>query len=122
MNTVDNTLNTDLETMVADARTTFQAAQHVIDTMKDGERIQIKDLAKDVGLALALDPKQVLGFVNHFAHHSGAAYVRRGKNGGIIKGIKPVKIVKVNKQKVQAAPAPIVDEADENSEKLSDKQ
>lgn len=95
-------MNTDIEAMVANAKEAFEAAQHVIDGMKDGERIQIKDLAKDVGLALALDPKQVLGFVHHYAHNTTAAYVTRGKNGGVIKGVKPVKVVKV--KKVKAAP------------------
>jgi ribosomal protein S4E len=108
MNTVNNTFNADLEAMVASAREAFQAAQHVIDTMKDGERIQIKDLAKDVGLALALDPKQVLGFVNHFAHNSSTAYVTRGKNGGIIKGVKPIRTVKISKKKAQVVAAPVV--------------
>jgi hypothetical protein len=79
--------------------------------MQDGQRIQIKDLAKDVGLALALDPKKVLGFVNHFAQNNpGTVYVTRGKNGGIIKGVKPVKVVKVKKVKQQAAViAPVAD-------------
>ena len=107
MNTVNNHTNTDIETCVTVARQAFEAAQHVIDGMKDKERIQIKDLAKDVGLALALDPKQVLGFVNHFAHNNGSSYVTRGKNGGIIKGVKPVRIVKVSKKKVQVVVASV---------------
>ncbi len=96
-------MNADIETMTATAKRAFEAAQQVVDGMKDRERIQIKDLAKDVGLAMALDPKQVLGFVNHFAHHTSDAYVTRGKNGGLIKGVKPVKVLKV--KKVKAAPA-----------------
>lgn len=92
-------MNADIETMTATAKRAFEAAQQVVDGMKDRERIQIKDLAKDVGLAMAMDPKQVLGFVNHFAHHTSDAYVTRGKNGGLIKGVKPVKVVKVKKVK-----------------------
>jgi hypothetical protein len=95
-------MNADIEAMIATAQQAFEAAQRVIDGMKDRERIQIKDLAKDVGLVLAMDPKQVLGFVNHFAHHTGDGYVTRGKNGGLIKGVKPVKVIKV--KKVKAAP------------------
>lgn len=94
--------NADIEAMTATARQAFEAAQTIIDGMKDGERVQIKDLAKDVGLALAQDPKQVLGFVNHFVHNTSAAYVTRGKNGGVIKGTKPAKVVKPAKK---AAPA-----------------
>jgi|SRR5579885_1967746 hypothetical protein len=90
--------NQDIESMVTDARRAFEAAQHIIDGMKDGERVQIKDLAKDVGLALACDPKEVLGFVNHFVHRTKAAYVTRGKNGGVIKGTRPAKVVKPAKK------------------------
>lgn len=95
-------MNADIEVMVTNAKEAFEAAQQVIDGMKVGDRIQLKDLAKDVGLALALDPKLVLGFVHHFAHNNGSAYVTRGKNGGVIKGVKPVKVVKV--KKVKAVP------------------
>lgn len=102
-----NTFNADMEAMVQQAKEAFWAAQNIIDGMKDGERIQIKDLAKDVGLALALDPKKVLGFVNHFAHNTSVAYVTRGKNGGIIKGVRPAKVVKPAK-KVKAQVATIV--------------
>jgi|SRR5277367_4305834 hypothetical protein len=88
----------DIERMTAFSKQVFEAAEHVIETMRDGERIQIKQLAQTVGLALAKDPKNVLGFVNHFAHDTTLAYVTRGKNGGIIKGTKPVKVVKVSKK------------------------
>jgi len=98
-------MNADIETMTATSRRAYEAAQHVLDSMRDGERIQIKDLAKDVGLALAMDPKKVLGFVHHFAHHTSVAYVTRGKNGGIIKGIKPVKVKKAKKVEPVASQA-----------------
>jgi hypothetical protein len=97
----------DIERMTAFSNQVFEAAEHVIETMQDGERIQIKQLAQTVGLALAKDPKNVLGFVNHFAHDTTLAYVTRGKNGGIIKGTKPVKVVKVSKKvKTDVATAP----------------
>lgn len=88
----------DVERMTAFSKQVFEAAEHIIETMQDGQRIQIKQLAQDVGLALAKDPKDVLGFVNHFAHDTSLAYVTRGKNGGIIKGSKPAKIVKAPKK------------------------
>jgi hypothetical protein len=93
------TTNTEIEEMIATSRHAYESAQTVIDAMHDGERIQIKDLAKTVGLALAMDPKEVLGFVSFFAHKTTSAYVTRGKNGGIIKGTRPVKVVKVKKPK-----------------------
>jgi hypothetical protein len=105
-------MNADIEAMTATSRQAFEAAQHVLDGMKDGERIQIKDLAKDVGLAMAMDPKQVLGFVHHFAHHTTVAYVTRGKNGGIIKGVKPIKVVKVKKVKKVDSSQPATPQTD----------
>jgi hypothetical protein len=48
---------------------------------------------------LGQDPKEVLAFVNYFAHKTDIAYVTRGKNGGVVKGTKPVKVVKVKKVK-----------------------
>ncbi len=95
--------NNDIESMTAFSKQVFESAQQVIETMKDGERMQIKQLAQVVGLAIAKDPKEVLGFVNHFAHNTSMAYVTRGKNGGIIKGVKSAKVVKSGKKKAAAA-------------------
>lgn len=77
----------------------FKAAQAALEDLKDGERMQVKDLAKVVGLAVAQEPKQILGFVNYFAHNTNIAYVTRGKNGGVVKGTRTVKPVKVAKVK-----------------------
>jgi len=88
----------DVERMTAFSKQCYEAAEHAIEAMQDGERIQIKQLAQVVGLAVAKDPKSVLGFVHHFAHDTTLAYVTRGKNGGIIKGTKPVKVVKASKR------------------------
>lgn len=95
----------DVERMTAFSKQVFEAAEHAISAMQDGERMQIKQLAQVVGLALAKNPKEVLGFVNHYAHDNSLAYVTRGKNGGIIRGTKPVKVVKAGKKqkKVDAA-------------------
>lgn len=95
-------MSTEVESRLTEARQAYEATQHILDGMKDGERVQIKDLAKDVGLALAKDPKEVLGFVNHFVHKTQIAYVTRGKNGGVIKGTRPVKVVKPAKKVVPA--------------------
>lgn len=100
----------DVERMTAFSKQVFEAAQQAIEAMKDGERIQIKQLAQAVGLAVAKDPKEVLGFVSHFAHDTSLAYVTRGKNGGIVKGTKPAKVVKAGKRqkKVDSSTAPAV--------------
>lgn len=102
----------DVERSTTFANQVFAAAEQVIETMQDGERIQIKQLAQTVGVALSTDPKHVLGFVNHFAHDNSLSYVTRGKNGGIIKGTKPAKIVKASKKTKDAVVDSVVDPAD----------
>lgn len=92
----------DVERMTAFSKEVYEATEHAIEAMGDGERIQIKQLAQVVGLALAKDPKSVLGFVNHYAHDNSLSYVTRGKNGGIIRGTKPAKVVKTSKRAKKA--------------------
>lgn len=91
--------NLDVEEMLVDVKRILEAAHNAITEMADGQRVQIKDLAQTVGLAVSKSPKEVLGFVNHFAHKTKIAYVTRGKNGGVIKGVKPVKTDKVKRAK-----------------------
>ena len=99
--------NNDVEEMlVVDVKPILEAAHNAISEMADGQRVQIKDLAQTVGLAVSKSPKEVLGFVNYFAHKTKIAYVTRGKNGGVIKGTKPVKTDKVKKAKKVATVAP----------------
>jgi hypothetical protein len=93
-----NDTDLEIELMVTFSRQVFEAAQRTLAAMPDGGRIQIKDLAKSVGQALSKDSKEVLGFVNHFVHRTTIAYVTRGKNGGIVKGTRPVKVVKAPKK------------------------
>lgn len=69
----------------------FEATHQFVDSMSAGERVQLKELAQTVGLAVAMDPKDVLGFVNYYVHNSDICYVSRGKNGGVIKGVKTAK-------------------------------
>lgn len=88
----------DVELATTFSKRVYETAKQTIQSMQDGERMQIKELAKVVGQALSEDPKVVLGFVNYFAHRTGLAYVTRGKNGGIIRGTRPVKVVKAGKK------------------------
>ena len=98
--------NANIRSMLETVERIFEAAHVAIESMAIGDRIQIKELAQTVALAVAMEPKHVLGFVNHFAHHTDIAYVTRGKNGGIIRGTKPVKVDKPKKaKKTAAAPA-----------------
>jgi hypothetical protein len=91
--------NANIKSMLETVERIFEAAQVVIEGMADGNRIQIKELAQQVALAVAMEPKNVLGFVHHFAHNTGVAYVTRGKHGGIIKGTRPAKTDKPKKVK-----------------------
>ena len=93
-----NDTDIDIEVMLTFSRQVFEAAQNVVASMKDGDRVQIKTLAQTVGLAMSKDPKDIFGFVNHFAHNTTIAYVTRGKKGGVVKGVRPVKVVKVGKK------------------------
>lgn len=77
----------------------WDAAYDIVAAMKDGDRKQIKDLAADVSAVVGMDPKRVLGFVNHFAHETKIAYVTRGKKGGLIRGLRPAKVVKPKRGK-----------------------
>lgn len=75
----------------------YRQTQAVIDAMPtegEGKRMQIKDMAEAVGIAVGMAPKDVLHMVNRYAHNSIGGYVTRGKKGGYIKGIKPVKVEK----------------------------
>lgn len=87
----------------------WDAAYDIVAAMKDRERKQIKELAADVSAVVGMDPKRVLGFVNHFAHETKIAYVTRGKNGGLIKGTRPIRVVKPKKAKKVADTAPVTD-------------
>jgi hypothetical protein len=90
--------NANIQEIMKEIQQVMEAAHTVIETMQVGERKQIKELAQDVSLMVAKDPKAVLGFVNHFAHNTNIAYVTRGKNGGIVRGSRPVKTIKASKK------------------------
>ena len=94
-------MNADVEAMTALAQETFMAAQTIIDSLSDGQRIQTKDLVLQVSNKVSLPVKDVVDFVSFYAHNTTQAYVTRGKNGGLVKGTRPVKTVKpTKKQKV----------------------
>jgi hypothetical protein len=103
-------MNKNIESQLETIKTVLQAASTVVENMSDGDRMQIKKLAEAVGLSVGMEPKQVLGFVNHFAHNSaGLVYVTRGKHGGLIKGVKVVKPAKVKRVKAVVVADSVVD-------------
>jgi hypothetical protein len=93
--------------MLDEARLVWETAHKVVADMQDGERTKIKELAQTVSQQLTKDPKQILGFIHYFAQNTDLAYVTRGKKGGLIKGIKPVKVVKASKRVKKPVPASI---------------
>ncbi len=93
--------------MTDTANRIFVAAEGIVEQMTDGSRKQIKDLAAEVSAEVGMEPKRVLGFINHFVHFTDIAYVTRGKKGGLIKGVKPAKVVKVKRVKKISAPADV---------------
>ena len=88
-----------VQEMLVDIEKVLEAAHTIVDGMQPGERKQIKKLAEAVSSVVGRDPKEVLGYVNDYAHRTNIAYVTRGKNGGLIKGTRPAKVVKVKKVK-----------------------
>ena len=94
MSTIPN-----VQKMTEAADSAFSAAHKIVDAMTDGSRKQIKELTLEVATVLGTDPKEVSGFINHFVHKTDIAYVTRGKNGGLIKGTRPAKVVKPKKVK-----------------------
>lgn len=99
MSTIPN-----VQKMTEAADSAFTAAHNIVDAMVDGSRKQIKDLTVEVAAALGKEPKEILGFVNYFVHKTDIAYVTRGKKGGLIKGVRPAKVVKVKRVKKADAP------------------
>jgi hypothetical protein len=94
----ENKMNSNVQPMLETVEKIFTAAYTILEALQPGERMQVKELAQSVGLAVAMDPKEVSGFVNHFAHNTELAYVTRGKNGGIVRGTRPAKVVKSPKK------------------------
>lgn len=88
-------MSTSIKDMLGTVETIFTATQKVVDGLDDQARVGIADLAQNVGLATGMDPKEILGFVNYYAHNiEPVAHVRRGKKGGLIKGARVIKKAK----------------------------
>lgn len=111
---MENFMNKNIKSQLETVEKIFTATFNSLETMGDGERVQLKELAKLVGLAVAMEPKRVLHFVNDFVHNSDVVYVTRGKKGGIVKGEKPVKVDKQKKVSKKDIVAP-ADDTDSNS-------
>lgn len=92
---MNTTTDTNVQDMLVDIKTILEAAHTIVDGMQPGERTQIKKLAEEVSARLGKDAKEILSYVNDYAHRTSIAYVTRGKNGGLVRGTRPAKVVKV---------------------------
>ena len=111
-------MNKNIRQQLESVEKMFVATHASLDAMADGDRIQLKELAKIVGLAVAMEPKHVLAFVSHYVHNTDIAYITRGKKGGIIKGARAVKVDKpktVKKVKVVATPVVVADDSTDSA-------
>lgn len=95
-------MNSNVKSQVESITSILEATHSAVESMTVGSRVQLKQLAQTVGLAVSMDPKDVLPFVHSFAHKTDIAYVTRGKNGGIVRGTRPAKVVKPVKADVSA--------------------
>lgn len=84
--------------IMKDIEEVMQATRTIVEAMQPGQRKQIKELANEVAATLSQDPKEVLSLISIFAHKTNIAYVTRGKNGGVVRGVKPAKTVKAGKK------------------------
>lgn len=76
----------------------FNATEAALLDLDVGSRVLMKDLAQGVGLAVAMDPKNVIEFVRYFVHNTDMVFVTRGKSGGVVRGPKPAKVLKKSKK------------------------
>ena len=80
-----------VNSMIQSVSSIFNSAQSFVDRLSDGNRIQLKELAKNVAEETNQNPQDVLTFVTYFARNSDSGYVSRGKNGGFVKGERKAK-------------------------------
>jgi hypothetical protein len=88
----------DKKEMLVNVAKVFDATESAILGLKEDSRILMTDLSAAVSLAVAMEPKDVTEFVRYFVRNTNLVFVTRGKNGGVIKGTKPVKVVKEPKK------------------------
>jgi len=71
----------------------FDAARNILDTLQDGEKILIKDLTDKVVAKTQAQTSVVSGLISMFVHEMyDGIVVERGRNGGIFKGGKKVRV------------------------------
>jgi hypothetical protein len=70
----------------------FNHTRQIIDMMKQGEKIAIRDLADKVAAQVEMSSGNVMGLVQLFCKKSKEVSVEVGRGGGVFKGGKPKRI------------------------------
>ncbi len=70
----------------------FDHTRQIIDTMKQGEKIAIRDLVDKVAAKVDMSGGNVMGLVQLFCKRSKEVSVEVGRGGGVFKGGKPKRV------------------------------
>ena len=70
----------------------FEQTRQIIDTMKHGEKIAIRDLVDKVASKVDMSGGNVMGLVQLFCKRSKEVSVEVGRGGGVFKGGKPKRV------------------------------
>ena len=79
------------KSMIETISSVLSTAESTFSGMPEKGRIQLKELAQTVAAATGIEVKDALTFVTYFARNTDLGYVSRGKNGGLIRGSRPIK-------------------------------
>jgi hypothetical protein len=90
----------EVKEMLSDVERVLTATSKAVSAMSDGARMSLKNLTNQVATELGREPSKVVGLVTLFAHNTKLAHVSRGAEGGVIRGQKVTKPVKVSKKSV----------------------
>ena len=70
----------------------LHSAQDIVDSMPDGTRKKLNELAAEAGTRVGMDEDEALPHITWFAHRlveSGGVELSKGRTGGLYKGQKP---------------------------------
>ena len=101
------------KSMIETVSSVFSSAETTFSGMPEKSRIQLKELAQTVASATGIEVKDALTFVTYFARNTDLGYVSRGKNGGLIRGSRPVKPMPK-----ESVPTSVISNSDSDSDDL----
>jgi len=89
--------NSNITQVIDTVSTILTATNSIVESMSEGDRKHMNTLVNEVAIATSMDTKKVENFVHHFVRTTNLAFVQRGKLGGVVRGQKPVTLVKAGK-------------------------